>query len=250
MFYHHTHFVYFIISPKGKIYIGYTKLGADKRFERHVENSRKEKKQCVALEEAIRKYEPGNMTVIEVRKCYSKEEAKYWEIRYIATKNTLSPNGYNLTRGGDGGISVIREPASVETKSLIGAAAKGRGAKGVIGYHILGYTVEFDVIKDAAKCFGIEDGDIGKSAKGKRGRVGGFIWEYKDEEERSKYPKWDITRRKGAKGRPVYRILEDGTKDEYPSTEKAACILGLTRSNIDRSVRTELKAYGYRWFYV
>jgi hypothetical protein len=191
------------------------------------------------------------MTVITARYCYSKEEAKNWEIRYIDALNSLSPNGYNLTKGGDGGQSEFREPASEETRAKIGAAAKGRGAKGVIGYHVLGYTVEFDVVKDAGKVLYLDDGEINKNAKGKRGPVGGFMWEYRDEEERAKYPVWDISRKSGPKinqlGRPVYRILEDGTKDVYPSGKEVKRVLGIT--SLYNSITTGQKAGGYRWFY-
>jgi hypothetical protein len=138
---------------------------------------------------------------------------------------------------------------SEDAKAKIGAAAKGRGAKGVIGTHVLGYTVQFDVIKDAARELGIDDGEITKNAKGKRGPVGGFSWEYASEKERDKYPVWDVTRRKGAKGRPVYRIMEDGSREEYPSTEQAARVLGCDRSNIDKAIKRNGKAYGYRWYF-
>lgn len=144
----------------------------------------------------------------------------------------------------------IPKVMSEDAKEKIGASAKGRGAKGVIGYHVLGYTVEFDVIKDAEKEFNLHKGEINKCAKGKRGSVGGFTWKYKDDKERAKYPEWDITRKRGANGRPVYRILEDGTKDEYPSIEEAARVLCVTRSNIRYSMKRNGTAYGYRWVFV
>ena len=245
------YYVYFIISPKGKIYVGYTSWNANKRFEKHVANSKKIKRCSPAIEYAILKYGADKMTVIEVRKCYSKQEAANWEIRYVAVLDSLSPKGYNLTRGGDGGGAEFREPASEETRAKIGAGAKGRGAKGIIGYHILGYTVEFDVIKDAEKEFNLPRGEINKCAKGLRGVRGGFIWKYKDIEERAKYPEWDITRTCGTKlnqlGRPVYRILEDGTKDVYPSSNEVKRILGIT--NLYKSLTKGQKSGGYRWFY-
>jgi hypothetical protein len=97
---------------------------------------------------------------------------------------------------------------------------------------------------------GIDDREISKNAKGKRGPVGGFMWKYTDEKERDEYPAWDITRKKGAKGHPVYRILEDGTMDEYPSAEQAARVLEYQHSNILRAIKTNGTAYGYDWYFV
>jgi len=141
----------------------------------------------------------------------------------------------------------ISKTTSEKTREKLRIASKGRNAKGVVGYHVLGYTVEFDVIKDAAKELNIDDGDISKCAKGLCGPRGGFTWKYADEEERTKYPEWDITRKKGAQGKPVYRILEDGTKDEYNSAADAKHIFG---GDIYKSLRTGCTAGGYRWFYV
>jgi hypothetical protein len=142
----------------------------------------------------------------------------------------------------------IPKTMSEDAKKKIGDAAKGRGAKGVIGYHVMGYTVEFDVIKDAEKEFGLAKGEINKCAKGKRGPRGGFIWKYADEEERAKYPEWDITRKSGAQGKPVYRILEDGTKDEYSSAEEVKNVLGICVGK--RSIINGGTAGGYRWYFV
>ena len=144
----------------------------------------------------------------------------------------------------------IPKVMSEDAKEKIGASAKGRGAKGVIGYHVLGYTVEFDVIRDAEKEFNLPKGEI-KCAKGKQGSVGCFTWKYKDIEERAKYPEWDISRKCSTKlnqlGRPVYRILEDGTKDSYPSSKEVKRILGIT--NLYKSLTKGQKSGGYRWFY-
>ena len=246
-----THRVYFIISPKGKIYVGYTGKNVYERFYKHLDNSIKVKNHCPAIENAIRCYGAEQMTVVKVRECYSKPEACFWERRYIKyLSTTIKQNGYNLTNGGDGGGAEFREPVSMETREKLRIASKGRNAKGIIGYHVLGYTVEFDVIKDAEKQFCLAKGEINKCAKGLRGPRGGFTWKYADEEERTKHPEWDITRKVGVRGNPVYRKLEDGTREEYSSAEEAARVLGYTRSNIDRSIKKNCQSYGYRWYFV
>jgi len=141
----------------------------------------------------------------------------------------------------------ISKTTTEKTREKLRIASKGRNAKGVIGYHVLGYTIEFDVIKDAAKELNIDDGEISKCAKGLCGPRGGFTWKYANEEERTKYPVWDINRKSGAQGRPIYRILEDGTKDEYNSAADAKHIFG---GDIYKSLRTGCTAGGYRWFYI
>jgi hypothetical protein len=48
--------VYFIISPIGKIYVGYTSWSAEERYEKHVANSKKLERCSAAVENAIIKY--------------------------------------------------------------------------------------------------------------------------------------------------------------------------------------------------
>jgi len=89
----------------------------------------------------------------------------------------------------------ISKTTSEETREKLRIASKGRNAKSIIGYHVLGYTVEFDVIRDAEKFFGLAKGEISKCAKGLRGPRGGFTWKYADEEERTKYSEWNVDRK-------------------------------------------------------
>jgi group I intron endonuclease len=96
--------VYNLISPKGKFYIGYSSFTAKKRFDEHVKNSRKKKRKCTAIENAIKYYGAGNFKVITVRWCDTKEDACYWEEVYTKFfKTTNKKYGYNLKEGGLGG---------------------------------------------------------------------------------------------------------------------------------------------------
>jgi len=96
--------VYNAISPKGKFYIGYSSLTAEERFECHVNNSRKKKSKCPAIEDAIRHYGAEEFKVITIRWCDTKEDACYWEEVYTKFfKTTNKKYGYNLKEGGLGG---------------------------------------------------------------------------------------------------------------------------------------------------
>jgi len=96
--------VYNLIGPKRKFYIGYSSLTAEERFECHVNNSRKTKSKCPAIEGAIRKHGAEEFKVVTVRWCDTKEDACYWEKLLIDFfKTTKKKYGYNLKEGGLGG---------------------------------------------------------------------------------------------------------------------------------------------------
>ena len=67
-------------------------------------------------------YKKRPETLIEeyVKTCYSEEEMNSDEQYYIKFYDTLWPNGYNLTEGGDGGVP------SEETRKKLSEALKGK----------------------------------------------------------------------------------------------------------------------------
>jgi hypothetical protein len=94
-----------LVTPKDKAYLGYTSLTPEERFAIHVKNSRKKKGKCVAIEGAIREHGAANILVYDVYKCWDKKEAANMEIRLVEEhKSYIKENGYNLTKGGDGGV--------------------------------------------------------------------------------------------------------------------------------------------------
>ncbi|AGE53495.1 GIY-YIG catalytic domain-containing endonuclease [Acanthocystis turfacea Chlorella virus GM0701.1] len=100
-----SYHVYMLVTPKDKAYIGYTSLTPEERFAIHVKNSRKKKGKCVAIEGAIREHGAANILVYDVYKCWDKTEAANMEIRLVEEhKSYIKKNGYNLTKGGDGGV--------------------------------------------------------------------------------------------------------------------------------------------------
>jgi len=101
-------YVYSLLFPNEKLYIGYTSLTPEDRFSTHVKNSRKKKRKCWMLEKKIQEYGADNIIVSTLYKCWSKKEASDMEIRLIAEHKTLVTDGYgyNFTKGGDGGVLV------------------------------------------------------------------------------------------------------------------------------------------------
>jgi len=91
----------------GKCYVGQTRTlkvngsGTQARWTKHVSEALRERKGCVYLENAIRKYGKDAWRVIILEYCpLSRMDER--EVHYIAFYKTMAPTGYNLTTGGSG----------------------------------------------------------------------------------------------------------------------------------------------------
>lgn len=115
-----SYYVYNIISPKGKFYVGYTSLKPEKRFNKHISNSRNNQGKCPIIENAIRKYGPKKMKFIVVRICLTEQEALHYEGLYTKFfKTTDKEYGYNVREGGRGGGSGYTFEHTEEAKEAI-----------------------------------------------------------------------------------------------------------------------------------
>ncbi|MBR1806206.1 MAG: GIY-YIG nuclease family protein [Selenomonadaceae bacterium] len=102
--------VYLLIDgTNDKEYVGQTMYTFEKRFNEHKCGDQ-------YIDRAIRKRGVEMFATAILKVCYSREELDYWERRLIKSRDTLAPNGYNLTEGGEGG-----SPCE-ETKAKISAA--------------------------------------------------------------------------------------------------------------------------------
>ena len=100
----------------GKKYVGQTIKTVKERFNEHSwENT--------VISKAIRKYSRENFRYGVIKSCTSKEEMDYWEKFFIAALKTKSPNGYNLTDGGEG---IVGLKHTQETLAKMSAAHKGK----------------------------------------------------------------------------------------------------------------------------
>lgn len=109
--------------PTGKLYVGQTKLTPDLRLLKHFKESKTSLKHnytpngsykggCTALYKEMNKYTRNDFRVETVLECKS-ELLNQHEIKAIEELNSLYPNGYNLTPGGNA-------PHTQRTKNLIG----------------------------------------------------------------------------------------------------------------------------------
>jgi hypothetical protein len=99
----------------GKQYIGQTVKSMAQRWRIHCSPT----SGCTYLSHAINKYGQENFLIEIVEHCNSLDELNKKEQDYIKLFNTLSPNGYNLTTGGENCL------ASQETKDKQSAAHTG-----------------------------------------------------------------------------------------------------------------------------
>lgn len=140
-----------------KSYIGQTlsygsngrKLGINKRFKTHINNSKNNKNSCRILENAIRKYGSENFVIIEICKC-NIENLNSNEIKYIKIFNTVSPNGYNLQTGGGNGRKHNESTKKLMSQTRIGMV-KSDDTKNLISKMNKGLIVNIDGRKNIGK---------------------------------------------------------------------------------------------------
>ena len=90
-------FIYCLTFPNKKQYIGQTTRTVEQRISEHKMSSNK----CRLLKNAVNKYKNFEVeTLLEIEN----DKLDHWERHYIKELNTISPNGYNLTDGGEGSI--------------------------------------------------------------------------------------------------------------------------------------------------
>ena len=89
-------FIYKLNFQSSKSYIGQTTQSIEKRIQAH----KKPSNGCPLVKKAIEKY--GDFE-IEILLEIDDEMLNHYEIKFIELYNTVAPNGYNLTHGGEGG---------------------------------------------------------------------------------------------------------------------------------------------------
>ena len=82
----------------GKLYIGQTIYPLSYRYTNHLSDARNGR--GYAMASAIRKYGQNNFKIELVEEC-DEDQLNDLEVKYIKQYNSVTPNGYNLTHGGD-----------------------------------------------------------------------------------------------------------------------------------------------------
>lgn len=108
----------------GFIYIGKTSKSLQSRWKEHVYKATKKQENYIFYN-AIRKYGAHNFTVEEIDVACSNEELTQKEIYWIAFYNSKTPNGYNMTNGGEG---VVGNKLTNEQRKALSEAHKGQKA--------------------------------------------------------------------------------------------------------------------------
>lgn len=159
----------------------------------------------------IYKKRPHTLKEVYLKTCYTQTELDEWEQYYIKFYNTLYPNGYNLEKGGRGGVPCEEtrkkmsksmkgrpspnkgKPMSGEQKKKLSDAHKGKTtwnkgllnnkqSKVVLQYSLTGdFIMEHPSISEAARTLGIDIGNcshISRCCKGKLKSAYGFKWCY------------------------------------------------------------------------
>lgn len=107
-----------------KCYIGETKcLDVTRRWNQHKKTIENNKGCCPALRDAVIKYGIENFVFTVLVICFDHDRFKY-EIEYINKYNSIFPNGYNITNGGEGGGGFQGKKHTEEVKNKIKTTLK------------------------------------------------------------------------------------------------------------------------------
>jgi len=106
----HIYAIYF--PTNGKYYIGRT-YNLKRRVEYHLSHDS-------LVHRALYKYDDWQISVLHTTR--DRDQANLLEIEEIRNHNSIRPNGYNLTRGGDG---IFGYHHTEETRKIISEAHKG-----------------------------------------------------------------------------------------------------------------------------
>ena len=78
-------------------YVGQTTRSVEIRFKEHLNADS-------YIGNVIKAHDENNFTTAILKECANQDELNYWERWFIKWRDTMHPNGYNLTEGGEGGI--------------------------------------------------------------------------------------------------------------------------------------------------
>jgi group I intron endonuclease len=94
--------IVYLVTNKhnGKQYVGQTVKPLQTRWAQHGNDT----SHVSLLRNALKKYGTNSFVIEIIHECLHKEEMDFVEIFYISFLNTKSPNGYNLTDGGEGSL--------------------------------------------------------------------------------------------------------------------------------------------------
>ena len=213
--------IYKIINLiNNKQYIGQS-IDIETRWQQHKTSNKN-----YILYQAFKKYGLENFSFEIIEEC-SREKLNETEQYWIKYYNTLTPNGYNMTFGGDScGHEQLEK--SVQQYTLEGK-----------------YVQQFNSIKEAERVTGIDNANISACCKHKNHyySAGGFQWKYTDD---------DIIIKKYSNKqlKPILQYdLQDNFIKEFNSVSEAAEAVNRTTANISSACKRKGSSGGYKWRY-
>lgn len=214
-------FIYKYTSPSGFSYIGQTTRSLKERAGHEGKGYRG----CSRFYEAIKKYKIENFDV-DILAEVKKEDLDEMEKKYIQIFNTLSPNGYNLTYGGQ------IKPSKVSRHVYQYSSETGELLK------------EWLSCREVAVAFNTIPQTFQPCLEGTRFTQYGYCWSYL---KLKKFPIHERIVDPHSKTVKMYSVQGDFIK-EFPSIAMAAREIGGERSAIRKCCRHEIKTHkGYRW---
>lgn len=181
---------------KNKVYIGQTRASIEQRWRQHRSGAKHRKNNNSVLYNAMNKYGEENFSIeiIKTIECDTKDELidllNELEIYYISKYNSVTPNGYNLTIGGNN--------TSV------------RYSKPVTSYFYNGEMDKtFDSMNEAARFYHVDPSHIARCCNGLSQLCGKKIWRYRDDS----FEKFPILITKEQLENNFFRPVDKYTKD-------------------------------------
>lgn len=215
--------IYKVVNKlNGKVYIGQTRRELKVRWKEHWTNSTK----YGILYRAVKKYTKKNFIVEELCTCFNEEELNKQEKYFVDLYNSIVPNGYNLTDGGNN-FAISEKTRQKMSISHIGMLRPNlwkqiKDQDGKI----------YRSIKDAAKQLNCNVSSIKDVLKGRCYWCKGFHFEYVNGESQV------------YKHRPLKKKIKDINGIIYNSLDEANKKTGIANSTIRKILRGQKSDYG------
>ena len=183
--------VYTITSPEGKIYVGKSKASWRELWKR--QRYGEGYKGHAELYADIKKFGWGRFDRECVADKLTPEEASQLEADTIARLDSLYPNGYNKSSGGDKYYRVVYQTRSDKgrTHKYIRTPEQieqyKQHMRELHGTPVIQCTRDGEPVKiwqsitEAGEALNIDKGNIAHSARKERDTAGGYIWVYVDD---------------------------------------------------------------------
>lgn len=216
-----TYYIYKVTdTTNGKVYVGQT-INLKTRRWQHERSY--EKEDCI-FHRALQKHGVDNFVWEIIDTVKEKEKANILEKQYIEKYNSLKPNGYNMTKGGDGGSIWNARP-------IVCLTLDGKFIK------------KYDSAAQAEMEDGYSNSSVLVSCKNPNRTHKGRVFMFEDEYNKNgarKYQKPDSTSRK--------RVIQCNEHGEYIATfesvQEAAQKTGTQRTTISGVLTKNYKSAG------